>query len=337
MSPAVLYLALLGWLVAAVPAFALIERRVERTFEVDKHASLQVDTTFGIISVREVADARHIKVTVIQSADAETDEDMERRLRSLELDLQQKPDGAVSVNANFSRGLTWSWKTWPPVSLVYEIEVPKRCDVEIRTGEGEMIIGSLTGKIDLTSDSGSIFVANTEGSVTARSRSGTISITSCAGPIDVSTDTGNITVGRANGRTKLASRGGYIELQRANGEVSVRGNGSDAKVGFVSPVLFPAEISTSGGSISLHLENNSACALDLRASIFGEVRVVGELPLVVKSGGAGKSSLRGDVNAGGARIQARASGGHVVVRGLEPLPPLESAEARQETGAGGDA
>lgn len=322
---------------AALPAFAFIERRVERSFPATESGSIKIDTSFGAVNVREVADAKEIKVVVIQTADVEAEAEMDRRLTTLDLRMRQKDGGAVFIDARFSRDVTWSWKTWPPITLVYEVQVPRRCDVEIITGEGQITVGSLTGRLVLGSDTGGIFTGEIDGSISARSRTGSVAITACSGPIDVSTDMGNITVGRANGRTTLASRGGFIELQRANGAVVVRGNGSDAQIGFVSPVRHVADIATSGGSVLLRFDNDAACSLDLRASMFGKVSVRGGLPVAVTAGGIGKSRLRGNVNAGGVRIEARASGGNVVLRGVEPLASEtgESAVKLDRRGDGG--
>jgi hypothetical protein len=309
---------LLGWLMMAAPVFAVIERRVERTFPVSEAPHLSLGSSFGAVNIREVPGAKEIKVVVIQTADVEDEEEMDRRLTTLALSMKQPDAKTVSIEATFTRSVTWSWKTWPPVTLIYEVEVPQRCDLKITTGEGQILIGAVHGKLELACDTGGIFTGEIDGSIVARSRSGPVSITACTGGIDVSTDSGQIAVGRAGGRTVLASRGGYIELQRASGEVVVRGNGSYAQVGFVSPIRHGADIVTSGGSITLQLETDAACLLDLRASIFGDVAVRGELPLVVTSGGLGKSRLKGKLNGGGVRIVAKAGGGNVRLRGIEP-------------------
>jgi len=103
----------------SAPVFALVERRVERTFDVGESVGLKVDTTFGAVNVREVEGARAITVAVIQTADVETDSEMDRRLKSLDLEIRQAKDGSVRVDAHFRRPLTWSWQAWPPVTLVY--------------------------------------------------------------------------------------------------------------------------------------------------------------------------------------------------------------------------
>lgn len=319
MHLSVFHLILLGSALLAAPLHAVIERKVERSFEVGGHPRLKIDTFYGAVNVREVAGAKAISVMVLQTAATDTEADMDRRLGALDLSMEQAADGAVVISGQFRRSVTWSWQNWPPVALIFEITVPQRCDVEIRTGDGQIVLGSFTGRVDLASESGSIFTKEIDGSVKARSRSGAIAITACTGSIDVRTETSNITVGRAGGRTELSSRGGYIEVQRAAGEVIVRGDGSDAQVGFASPIREPADLVLSGGSLVMELENNAAGTLDLRASRLGRVNLRGELPMEVQSGGVGKSTLQSTVNGGGPRLLARANGGNVLVRSVEPL------------------
>lgn len=328
----------MGWLSLSLPVFGLIERRLDRSFPVGEKAVLKVDSFYGRVNVCEVPDAREISVAVIQTADVDTEADMDRCLKALDLRVERTRLGGVAVSARFRNFVTWSWKTWPPVALVYEIRVPPRCDVEIETGEGAISTGALRGRVVLRSESGAIFSGEVDGSVKVRNRTGAVGITACTGPVDVSTDTGNITVGRVGGRATLASSGGLIELQRASGEVVVRGDGSDARVGFVSPIRHAANISTSGGSVSLVMENSAACTLDVRASVFGKVALRGDLPLAVSAGGVGQSALKAEVNGGGARIQARSSGGNVLLRGVVPLPvaPSEPGEKAVQTGPRAD-
>ena len=321
MPRAFLYLITMGWALATVPAFALVERRIERRFEVPVNAVLKVDTFTGAVRITEEPDSKTIEVVVIQTAEVDTDAAMDSRLAPLTLKMSQR-NGTVSLTADYWKPLTWSWKTWPPVNLVYEIKVPRRCDVQVATREGTIVIGSLEGHVVLSNESGNIFTDEIRGPVTAHSTTGAVAITAATGPIDASTLRGNIMVGRAGGRTRLSSQGGYIEVQQASGELVIRGNGSDAKVGFAPPVRSPADIKLSGGELALVLDTNSACTLDVRSSIFGKVGVRGELPLTVLAGGEGWSSLEATVNGGGPRITARASGGNVVVRGVEPIPAV---------------
>lgn len=317
----VLYLFTLAvWAGAGAPVRAVMESRVERSFEVGEAAVLTVDTPYGLVNVRTVPGARSIEVAVIRSAEAKSEAEWQRRLEGLELEVERRADGAVAVSARFRRSVRWAWEDDAAVNLAYEIVVPAKCDVRIRTRDGQIVLGSIAGQVELAGESGPIFVQGVEGALTVRSRAGAVAVAACTGELNIETTTANITVGRAGGRTRLASRGGYMEVQRAAGELSLSGDGSDAQVGFVSPIREPAELTLSGGSLVVELENNAACALELQASRFGRVSLRGELPLDVTAGGLGESRLAAAVNGGGPRLTARVSGGNVRVRAVEPMP-----------------
>jgi len=309
-------------------ASALIERRVERRFEVPGAASLKIDTFNGSVHVSAGQDPA-IEVTVIEQGDVTDEAAMDDRVKDLDLRMEQK-EAAVSLVARYHRRLVWSWMDWPPLRLAYEIKVPPQCDITVVTRDGSIVLGSLRGKLDLSNDSGEIFTGEIDGGIKARSRVGDIALTACTGLVTARTRMGNITVGRAGGRTELSSDGGYIELQSAAGEVVVRGSGADVKVGFAGSIVKPAKISTSGGDISLALENDAACALDLRASIFGHVKVR-DLALVT-TGGAGRSRLAGTLNGGGPLIAADAGGGSILVRGFAPVPESAAVSATRVGG-----
>ena len=300
-------------------AFALIERRVDRHFEISAVASLRIDTFSGSVHVNQ-GDSSAIEITVIEQCDVEKEATMEERLRNLDLRIEQKAS-EVSITTRYHRHLAWTWQAWPPVMLTYEIKVPRRCDVEVITRDGSIVVGALQGRVSLTNESGKIFTGEIDGQVKARSYSGEIAVTACTGPVDVRTTSGNIIVGRAKGRTQLTSAGGYIDLQEAAGEVAIRGNGTDAKIGFASPIKAGADIATSGGNIVLTMDNTSACTLDLTSSVFGRVKAR-HITIVATSGGLNHSFLVGTVNGGGPRIVANADGGNVLVRGLDPIPAV---------------
>lgn len=312
------YLLAIACALANVPAFALIERRIEKRFEVAADVALNVDTYNGAVLITEVPDAKVIEVVMLQMADVESEAEMDARLAQHSFEMTQA-GGTVSLVARRLKPVTWSWHGRTPVNLVYEIKVPRRCDVRVATHSGNIVLGSLEGRVVVANESGNIFTGEIKGPVTARSESGQVAITAASGLIDVATLTGDIVVGRAGGRTQLSSAGGYIEVQQAAGELVIRGDGSAAKVGFAASLKHPADIVLSGGELELVLETNSVCTLDLRASSFGKVALRGELPLEITSGGAGRSSLAGTVNGGGPRIAVRASGGSVTVRGVAPF------------------
>lgn len=308
----------------SVQAYALIERKVERSFAVGGQPVLRLNSPDGAVNVRTVPGATEITVTVVQTVDTNDEAEGERRFAARELSIEEPQSGRVEITSRLRQGHAWAWQVAQPVALTYEISVPERCDVDIQAGAGAVTLGAIKGgQVRVATESGAIYAQEIEGTFTARSLGGAISLAACTGDIDAGTETGGITIGRAGGKTTLASRGGFIEVQRASGRVTVRGDGSNALVGFVSPIREAADIVLSGGTLTLRLDNNAESTLDLRASIFGKINVRGELPMRVNAGGLGKSRLQADVNGGGPRLVAHARGGSVLVRALDPVPVIE--------------
>ena len=301
----------------------MIERRIQRRFDVAANPTLKIDSFSGAVNISK-GEGQAIEVTVIEQAEVEKEADMDARVKDLDLRMSGTASG-VDIVARYKKQLAWTWDSWPPLRITYEIKVPSQCDLEVHTQDGSIVIGALQGNLDLSNDSGAIFTGEIGGEVKAKSRVGDISITACSGAITAKSRMGNVTAGRAFGRTELSSDGGYIDLQRAMGEVVIHGSGSDTKVGFVPPIIKPAKVTTSGGEITLVMETVSACSLDLSASIFGRVKVR-NLAVNTTKGGDGHSRLVGTVNAGGALITADANGGNIFVRGLDPIPAADVAD-----------
>jgi hypothetical protein len=301
-------------------AGATVERRLERRFELPTEgaAVLRLTTFSGTVQIVET-DARVIELVVIQQADVKNEADMDKRLAQLKFTITQEK-ALVDIRCETDRQVAWTWQNWSPVQLTYELKVPRQCDLTITSRDGGIVIGNVRGVLTLQTEKAPIFTGEIEGSVNAKTNTGTVAVTACTGPVTIKTVTGNITVGRCGGRAELTSDGGYIELQRADNAVVIRGHGSEAKVGLTTPIRQPVDIKASGGQVVLIMETTNACALDLRASIFGEVKQRGALPLTITRGSMGSTRLAGLVNAGGPRVAVNASGGSIVLRGIDPLP-----------------
>lgn len=295
-------------------AFGLIERTVEKIFPVGPGAQLKLETYHGPVRV-DPADVTEIHVLVREAFEVKSDPAADRLLKDLDLELKQEGN-AVDVTARYRRLLRWTWETWPPVTLAFEITVPRDCRLDLLSREGNLTItGPRKGDVHAKALAGTIFVGETEGAITASSAQGDVSVTACTGALDLSTRSGNILVGRAGGTTHLDGAGGSLEIQRARGRVEARTDGADLKIGFAPPITESSELKTSGGDVIVNFDPRSACEIDARASSFASVKVR-ELPLTVTSGEAGTSHLAGTLNGGGPKVTINASGGSVRLIGV---------------------
>ena len=158
MSRFITSLFVFGLAMQAVSAFAMVERRIERTFDVPLGAELRVNTVSGLVNVIAVPFAKTIEVSVIQTAPVDTEAQMDKRLRAIVLDMKQD-GGVVSIKAKSRWPIIPFWVTSPPVTLTYVIKVPPRCDVTVTTSDANIEIGELRGRMTLNNEKGNIFTA----------------------------------------------------------------------------------------------------------------------------------------------------------------------------------
>jgi hypothetical protein len=312
-------------LIAAVCAAAettTIEHRVEKKFTVPPGATLTLDTFTGAINVTET-DGNMVEVTLREECGAKDEAAAAPKFANLEVSMEQK-DRQVAVKVAYGRKATFTWEEWPPVRLTFDIKVPRQCDADLHTFSGDITVGKLKGRLNLQNDSGTIFAGETDGTVTARSRRGDIDVTACTGMIDAFSVSGNLQIGRTPGGARLASDGGLIGVQQAGGDFKVSGNGSEVQVRFAGALAHAADVATSGGSITAIFDTNLAATLDAEASPLSTVTARGLAPAGLPDG-VTRASLTAKLNGGGPAVVLRAAGGHVLLRGVEPMPPAEPA------------
>jgi hypothetical protein len=211
----------------------------------------------------------------------------------------------------------WAWESWPPVALAYVVKVPRICNLDLLTPEGDITVCSLEGEVKVRTGNGAIFIGEITGAVRATNTRGDVSVTACSGELIITAKSGNVLVGRTSGRARISGAGGLIEVQSAHGNLQVEADGADIKAGFVHPLTEISELRASGGDIEIVVDQRSACTLSARASTFGKVKIK-NLALAVTSGKIGSSTLIGTLNGGGPKILANASGGSVRLTGSEP-------------------
>jgi hypothetical protein len=302
---------------ALARAEAAVERVVEKTFPVEIGAALKIDTAQGPIRVGS-SDRNEIRVVVRQVFDVATESEADARAQQLELRFNVL-GGTVNIVAQYRRSMRWAWESWPPVALTYEVIVPRDCNLELRSRDGDITVGSLRGSVRVHTERGMIFIGETEGGITASSGRGDVAVTACTGDLVLSAQAGNVLVGRAGGVVNVQGSGGTIEVQNARGRVEAVGDNADLKIGFAGSLTTGSELRASGGDVVVTFDPKSAFDVVARASAFGEVRVR-DLPLAISSGAAGSSRLEGRLNGGGPVVRISASGGNVRLGGAVAVP-----------------
>ncbi len=190
--------------------------RIEKTYEVGRAPSLEIDNFAGSISVR-AGERDTIQVVATKQA---------RRLSNLErIEIEMiEREGGLLIRTRKPLGLA-------NVSVQLEIVVPTdtRLDahtgsgsvdvhglsggVQVDTGSGGVEIGDLSGGVDVHTGSGSVEVRNLAGDLKVRTGSGSIEMDGVTGAIDAHTGSGGIKVRGAEGLVLLDTGSGSIQYE----------------------------------------------------------------------------------------------------------------------------
>jgi DUF4097 and DUF4098 domain-containing protein YvlB len=206
-------------------------------------------------------------------------------------------------------GLEWDEyesDVWSHVSISYEIEVPRKARVVVRTGSGNQEIMGVAGPVEASAGSGSIELDDIGKRAEARAGSGTIRATGIAGGFDARTGSGSVSfVQTAPGDVAIATGSGNVELRGVEGALHARtGSGRIAVEGRPTGTW---DLEAGSGSIRLELPRDAAFELDART---GSGSLDSNHPVTVQ-GTLDRGRMRGTVRGGGPLLRARTGSGSV--------------------------
>jgi DUF4097 and DUF4098 domain-containing protein YvlB/predicted Ser/Thr protein kinase len=184
------------------------------------------------------------------------------------------------------------WMSGPNLTVHYEITVPRKFDVQVKTSGGDIQIASLQGSADVKTEGGGLDFDDIEGRVKGQTEGGGIRAVSCRNELLIQTQGGGITIEQFTGsRVQATTEGGSISA------------------GFDAAPTADCELRTEGGSVTARLPNGAAVTLDAHTD-GGSVRT--DLPVQVE-GQFHNSTLKGTINGGGPLLKLATEGGNIEV------------------------
>lgn len=238
---------------------------------------------------------------VVVHADLEGSQSL---LDRLHISAEQTPSG-VTVSARANHDGWFDWFSWGSTRVDFTIEVPRNYPVDLKTSGGGIEVRELNasvlgktsgGGIRLQNVSGGINMHTSGGGIDAEHLNGPAELTSSGGPIDVSDSTGNL---------DLDTSGGGIQIHNDDGSVQAHTSGGSIRAELRSN--HGINLSTSGGSITLLLPQNTPGSIDAETS-GGSVST--DFPLTTTHFSSG-SHVQGTIGGGGASISLHTSGGSI--------------------------
>lgn len=298
------------------PAGARADSRIERTLKLAPGGKLRVETEMGSVSVTATAQ-NDVRVVVTSRRD-----DLSERLA---LSFDEEPGVASIIGKKKHRGGWFSeWRG----QVHFEIQVPTRTQVDVRTSGGSVTLTGTESRANLYTSGGSIQVRRLAGELRAETSGGSIALAEIRGEARVETSGGAIEARSIGGALTANTSGGSVEIEDVQGDIRARTSGGSMHIRGAGGLL---DAETSGGGIEASFTKGNARggrlessggsvrvsldpAVDLTIEASGDA-VHTDVPLRME-GEISRRHVHGDLNHGGATLRVGTSGGSVHI---EPI------------------
>ncbi|UCE48488.1 MAG: DUF4097 family beta strand repeat protein, partial [Phycisphaerales bacterium] len=206
------------------------------------------------------------------------------------------------------------------VDIQVEAMVPKSCDVELDTDDGDITIENINGDIDIKTDDGSVSLARIVGDIKIRSNDGSIDVqefnsdvvSQRAGWIDIQTDDGSVTMSRVVGDIKVRSNDGSTRVEEVAGDVNIQSDDGRITVIYSEDASSVCNVSmvTTDGAIDFTAPANFSASAEI---ITDDGSINTDLPIKV-TGKLGKSGIKGTIGTGEGRLYIKTDDASIRIR-----------------------
>ncbi|MGH8320100.1 MAG: DUF4097 family beta strand repeat-containing protein [Steroidobacteraceae bacterium] len=275
------------------------QRTYDKRLEAPPGGRLTFDADVGSVTV-----VGHDAPEVVVHAELQGSESY---LARLHIRAEQTASG-VTISARMTHSGWFDWFDWFNFGsnrVRFAVEVPRDYPVDLRTSGGDVDVQNLSAPVRGKTSGGDIHVESVAGEVTAYTSGGDIEAERLNGTAELSSSGGHIDVTDSTGDLDLRTSGGSIGLQNDDG--SVRAHTSGGSIRAELRVNRGISLSTSGGSITLLLPQNTGASIDAETS---GGSVTSDFPLSTTRV-TGGDELVGTIGSGGAPISLHTSGGSI--------------------------
>ncbi len=311
-----LVLRLLVVLLPCVVVLRAAEREFVKTFPAGELVSIDVQTYRGAILVTE-SERPDVRVAVRVEIGGRDEADAEELMQGFVFAADQSGDTVtVRVRHPQQSGARFVWNEDRQVVPTLRIAAPARCNLTLKTGQGAINVGNLTGRHRVENDSGDVFLRTVGGDVAVKTNTGDVVVSRCIGSLRVELNQGQIQVGTVTGPCQLTNHSGEIEVQSPKGELTVRAKAGAVTVGIPRDFTGPGDVRTSGGVIVAQVDPAASVRIHATTSVLANVQ--SRVPFTVEAGALDSRRMTGMLNGGRAGLRLHASGGDVRIVPREP-------------------
>jgi len=202
--------------------------------------------------------------------------------------------GTLTIETDEPRNWSYDWQEWQRrggASFTAIVTVPERFDLDLKTGDGDVTVGSFNGAVAVNTGDGDVRLESVSGpEIRLRTGDGDVTAESLDAPtISLDTGDGDLIVRQASGAVTASSGDGDIRIEVGRYEgLSIRTGDGDVTV-FADPSI-RANVDVNGEDLSMGRS-------------------------FTLSGRIEEDRLSGTLNGGGPELRIRTGDGSVSIRG----------------------
>jgi DUF4097 and DUF4098 domain-containing protein YvlB len=224
------------------------------------------------------------------------------------LNIVERQNGdSVEIEVRFPR--KWFQMRWGTRRVDIEIKVPRDADLDLHTGDGNVVLQGVKGEIALHSGDGKLDLSELQGTLRASTGDGNI---------DLRNVRGNVTLNTGDGRIEGSGLDGSLRAETGDGKMRVGGRfdlldlrtgdgGIEATALEGSKPEANWRLSTGDGDLRLRVPETLAADVELHTS-GGHIDL--DVPVTI-SGRMGKQEIRGRLNGGGKLLFLKTGDGSI--------------------------
>lgn len=267
----------------------------EKTLQTSSDKTLKIDATVGDIKVTSW-DKNEVYVKIMGNKKAE--EKVEFSFNS--------DDEDILISAKRETGF-WGWFSGN-IRIRFEIFVPSKYNLRLKTSGGDMSLSNIDGKIKLMTSGGDLRIIESVGPMEISTSGGDIVLNNCVGKFQLKTSGGDISAKNIKGNILASTSGGDINLVASDSQIEASTSGGDVRVDYSGENL-GISLSTSGGDIVVIVPENFGARAEL-STLGGDIKCNLPTNNVIK---ITSSKFEADLNEGGKTIKCKTSGGDIKV------------------------
>ncbi|HEX7151204.1 MAG TPA: DUF4097 family beta strand repeat-containing protein [Thermoanaerobaculia bacterium] len=294
-----------------VSAHAAIDDTMRRGFNVSEGGKLTVNVDVGNVTI--VTGGTGVAVEVVRTARTSDAGRAAEVFREHAVQFAQNGnDVTVTTDWDHDDRDWFNFGGSPLRNVKFNIRVPARYSVDVRTSGGNINVSRINGATELRTSGGNVTIEGASGDVLVRTSGGNIRIGDVNGIVDARTSGGNVMLARVGGTVTARTSGGNIKIEGSGGAIDASTSGGSIEAAFATQPRGDSRLSTSGGNVRVALAPNIGAQIDAKSNGGG---VRSDVPVTV-IGTQKREQLQGTIGGGGPKLTLRTSGGGIAIRPL---------------------